>query len=336
MKYMDVTFREARHVEALNPDERHVFGTLGRLRDAGIDYVEPSYIQPPTTTGRGLFWEYNEAFFTRIAEIFEGTRTKLAVMLQPEGFQPGLYSDRFFQDVSMVRLACTRADVSRTANQVDYFKSRGAQVAVNLTRANQYPAHQCVEAMKEAEGNGADIFYLADTNGTMLPEETRRYVSELRNRTNMLLGFHPHDNMGFAEANALEAINSGAEFIDGSLLGFGKGAGNARTEKMLVLFERLKLGGYSSSELYPAIRYFFENVYGTITGADHFAEQYRFILYALRNITLATDKRLKELARVKSIDELDFATRLVFEFKGDFDALQASLEKDGQGTDLTV
>ena len=331
---MDVTFREARHVEALEPDANHVMGTLKALKHAGIDYVEPAYIQPPTT-GRDLFWEYNEDFLSRVAEIFKGTRTKLAVMLQPEGFSPGLYSDRFFQDVSMVRLACTRKDISQAEKQVDHFKSRGLQVAVNLTRANQYPTSECVNAMHEAEANGADIFYLADTCGTMLPQEVRRYISELRERTNILLGFHPHDNMGFAEANALEAMDSGAEFIDGSLLGFGKGAGNARTEKMFVLFERLKQEGYDSRALFPAIKYFFENVYSTLPASTALTEQYKFILYALHNVTLATDKKLKELARKKGADELDLAAKLVFQFKGNFDALRASLE-DGADDRLSI
>ncbi|MFA6549797.1 MAG: hypothetical protein WCT36_00360 [Candidatus Gracilibacteria bacterium] len=335
MQYMDVTFREATNVDGLHPSETHVLGTLERLKHSGIDYVEPSYIQPPKN---GVFSlrDYNDDFIARVAGLFEGTRTKIATMLLPDGFSPGLYSDVFFQNVDMVRLGCNRWDIKQTAKPIDYFKKNGLQVAVSLIRSSQYPADECANAMLEAEGNGADIFYLADTNGTMLPEDVKRRISELRRRTGILLGFHPHDNMGFAEANSLEAMNCGAEFLDGSLLGFGKGAGNARTEKMFVLFERLKKEGYDSKALIPAMRYFFENVYSALPAQAVFTEQYKFILYALHGVTLATDKKLKELARVHGLDELDLAAKLVFQFMGDFDALQSSFNVEGNEQSLTV
>jgi len=323
VKYIDVTFREACNIGDFKPDEGHVLETFRRLRESGMDYIEPSYVQSPKG-GRSLFWKYSESFIHELAEIFRGTRTKLAAMLVLEDFD----SDIFLSpDVDMVRLACTKSNVRTASRQIDYFKSRGLQVAVNLTAINQSSPDECVDAAKRIETDGADIFYAADTTGTMLPEETKRYMSELRSRTNIVLGFHAHDNMGLAGANALEAMNCGAEFIDGSLLGFGKGAGNARTEKMFVLFERLGMPGYSSRDLFPAMKYFFENVCRTISPGDSFAEQYRFVLYALHGVTLATDRKLKALAAQKGLDELDLGAQLVFEFAGDFDALSASLER---------
>jgi hypothetical protein len=47
-------------------------------------------------------------------------------------------------------------------------------------------------------------------------------------------GIHTHDNMGLAFANCLEAISCGATYIDGTLLGMGRGVGNVRTEQLLL------------------------------------------------------------------------------------------------------
>ena len=44
------------------------------------------------------------------------------------------------------------------------------------------------------------------------------------------IGFHAHDNFGLALSNSLIAIKYGCNWIDSTILGMGKGAGNARTE----------------------------------------------------------------------------------------------------------
>lgn len=64
---------------------------------------------------------------------------------------------------------------------------------------------------------------------------------------NIELGFHPHNNLHFANANALMAIDSGASIIDGSLLGIGKGLSNLHIEKFAALL--IKLGYIKNNNL---------------------------------------------------------------------------------------
>ena len=57
------------------------------------------------------------------------------------------------------------------------------------------------------------------------------------------MGFHSHNNLGLAVANALAAVESGAEYIDVTCRGLGAGAGNAQGEVLAGVLQRL---GYNT------------------------------------------------------------------------------------------
>jgi 4-hydroxy 2-oxovalerate aldolase len=59
--------------------------------------------------------------------------------------------------------------------------------------------------------------------------QVHEIFGELRATVRTSLGFHPHDGLSMAMANALEAQRAGAEVVDATLGGMGKG-GNLPTE----------------------------------------------------------------------------------------------------------
>jgi hypothetical protein len=53
----------------------------------------------------------------------------------------------------------------------------------------------------------------------------------------LVLGVHGHNNLGLANANALAALEAGATFVDSTLNGLGRSAGNAITESLVMICE---------------------------------------------------------------------------------------------------
>jgi 4-hydroxy 2-oxovalerate aldolase len=88
------------------------------------------------------------------------------------------------------------------------------------------------------ESYGAQVVYVVDSAGALLPKQAAERVSALRGALECEVGFHAHNNLGCAVGNALAAVDAGATWLDGSLRGFGAGAGNAATEVLCAALER--------------------------------------------------------------------------------------------------
>jgi len=110
------------------------------------------------------------------------------------------------------------------------FVSVGAQDA---SRAEPRFLDRCARVARAA---GADRFRVADTVGIWSPGEVSRCVARLRHTlgSRMVIAFHGHNDLGLATANALAAIEAGAEAIDVTVGGLGERAGNAALEQLVM------------------------------------------------------------------------------------------------------
>jgi 4-hydroxy-2-oxovalerate/4-hydroxy-2-oxohexanoate aldolase len=134
--------------------------------------------------------------------------------------------------VKTVRVAthCTEADVSE--QHITYCAKQGFDTVGFLMMAHKSNPKDLVEQAKLMVGYGANCIYVTDSAGHMLPESVTAAISEVRNALpeEIELGFHGHHNLGMGIANSLAAVNAGANRIDGSVAGFGAGAGNTPLE----------------------------------------------------------------------------------------------------------
>ena len=67
---------------------------------------------------------------------------------------------------------------------------------------------------------------LCDTNGGTLPDRVEEVVSRVRQRSDIALGIHCHNDAGVAVANSLAAVRAGATQVQGCVNGYGERAGN--------------------------------------------------------------------------------------------------------------
>ena len=57
----------------------------------------------------------------------------------------------------------------------------------------------------------------------------------VKSNTSCPVGFHGHNNLELALVNTLTALEHGAEIVDATILGMGRGAGNLKTELLLTV-----------------------------------------------------------------------------------------------------
>ncbi len=89
----------------------------------------------------------------------------------------------------------------------------------------------------------ADEIVLADTIGVAAPAQVRRLVERVR-ELGKRTGFHGHNTRNTGYANALAALEAGAQVLDASIGGLGgcpyapRASGNVATEDLVYLLER--------------------------------------------------------------------------------------------------
>jgi 2-isopropylmalate synthase len=84
-----------------------------------------------------------------------------------------------------------------------------------------------LRVLRAAEEAGAETLVLCDTNGSTLPDDVERVLSEVRPHVSAQLGVHFHNDGGCAVANTLTGVRHGATQVQGCVNGYGERAGNA-------------------------------------------------------------------------------------------------------------
>jgi 4-hydroxy-2-oxovalerate/4-hydroxy-2-oxohexanoate aldolase len=131
----------------------------------------------------------------------------------------------------------TEADISE--QHIMMAKDLGLTPIGGLTCAQPISIEDTVFQASLMESYGAEVVYLYDGSGYMLPQQVFERIKALTDSLNIPIGFHAHNNLQLAVANSMAAVEAGAEFIDVCSKGFGAGAGNCPTEPFIAVCERL-------------------------------------------------------------------------------------------------
>lgn len=156
----------------------------------------------------------------------------------------------------IVRIAtqCTEADTAE--EHFESAKKLGMETVGFLMMAHMRPPEILVQQAKLMEAYGADCVYIVDSAGAMLPHDASARVKALKEALTIDVGFHAHNNLGVAIGNSLAALEAGADQLDGSLRGLGAGAGNASTELLATVLDKMGLNpGLDIYQLMDAAEY---------------------------------------------------------------------------------
>lgn len=136
--------------------------------------------------------------------------------------------------IAWTRLAATVDIIDQTTVLGSVLKDLGYAVSFNLMRVSTVSHAELEAAVARIDPKTLDVLYIADSFGSLVPLEIPALLDSVRKGYPGPIGLHPHDSLGLAFANTLAAIDWGIEYVDSSLLGIGRGAGNLSTEQLLL------------------------------------------------------------------------------------------------------
>jgi len=159
------------------------------------------------------------------------------------------YADK--APINLVRVAVHFKDVVSCEFICKELKDLGYVVTCNLMQVADKSFDDIVKAAKIIEDWGVvDVLYLADSLGGMGSDDIDYAFKAVKNGWGGLTGFHGHNNKNQALSNSLEAIDIGVDWVDGTVLGMGRGPGNTEIEYLLGELNKRGFGEFNLTPIY--------------------------------------------------------------------------------------
>ncbi len=246
IKVLDCTIRDGGLMNNSRFEDDFVRAVYQTLVAAGVDYMEIGYkgdkkIYSPKEYGT---WKFcTEEDMRRIIGDSDAT-LKLSVMADVE--RTDYHNDILPKSqsvLSMIRVATYIHQIPAAMDMIKAVHDKGYETTINLMATSVVPEHELDEALALLAKTEVEVIYLVDSYGSFYSEEirdlTRKYI-HYAEKNGKKVGIHAHNNQQLAYANTIEALVLGASYLDSTLGGLGRGAGNCPTELLLGFLKNPK------------------------------------------------------------------------------------------------
>lgn len=236
---MDCTVRDGGLMNDHRFDDDTVKAIYETCVEAGIDYMEVGYkasgkIFAPAQYGT---WKYSREDDIRRIVGENKTSLKLAAMADAE--RTDYHEDILPKEKSVLDMIRIATYINQIPTAIDMIKDahdKGYETTVNIMAVSVVKEHELEDALEALAESPVDTIYLVDSFGALYCEQIReltlKYLKYAK-PAGKEVGIHTHNNQQIAYANTVEAIILGANRLDASMAGLGRGAGNCQMELLI-------------------------------------------------------------------------------------------------------
>ncbi len=213
--------------------------------EAGIQIVELGYrnskkMFDPAKYGAWRFCD--EEMIKQVVGDKKYPGTKIAVMMDAHKSSSEDLLPRQKSLVDVVRVATYVKDVDKAIKISNDANAKGYETTINIMSISTAPERELNEALQQIKAETKILAcYIVDSFGAMYSEDIDYFVSKFQKLLpGIEIGMHAHNNQQLAFANTIEGIIRGANFLDGTLYGLGRGAGNCCLELLVGFLKNPK------------------------------------------------------------------------------------------------
>ncbi len=255
---IDCTLRDGGYYNNWDFDKKLVNNYMNALTKSKVDYIEIGFRNLSSSTFMGPYAYSRDRFLEKLnlskkvnVGVMIDTKEILNSNIGIKKTLDTLLNKKSQSSVSLVRFATHFSDVNSLDKIVKLTKDKGYKIAINLMQTGGKSEEQINDATKYlSQIKEIDVLYFADSLGNMREEDIIKTISLLRNNWFKDLGIHTHNNKGLALSNTLVALRNGVNWVDSTVRGMGRGAGNAETEILLSELNRIYKKNYKLDEIY--------------------------------------------------------------------------------------
>lgn len=246
VRVLDATLRDGGLVNNFYFTDDFVRALYDMNVAAGVDYMEFGYkaskdLFDPEKFGK---WKFSDDEDIRAIVGENKTGMKISVMADVgrTDFRRDILP-RSESPIDLVRIATYINTLPAAIEMIEDAKKKGYETSVNVMAVSKVGTEDLAKGIELLAQSSVDTLYLVDSFGAFYPEQivrlTEMYLS-IAEKYGKHVGIHAHNNQQLAFANTIESLRLGASYVDGTVCGMGRGAGNCYLESLLSFLKNPK------------------------------------------------------------------------------------------------
>jgi len=258
IKVLDCTFRDGGYYNNWKFNDSLVEQYISAIIESKVDIVEIGFRLLPTNRDLGDLAFSTDNYLNKLTLL---ENIDVAVMINAKDFVESnlgidaalnsVFGKKSDSMVDIVRIATNINHINECQLIANILSKLGYRVFLNLMQIDSLKSSILRDAVHHLNTwKCIEVFYFADSFGNLNSHSINNILETIKPVWDGEIGIHAHDNKGHALANSLSAIESGVCFVDATILGMGRGAGNTKMENLLVEITDKKLGNYNPDKIF--------------------------------------------------------------------------------------
>jgi 4-hydroxy 2-oxovalerate aldolase len=243
LKVLDCTVRDGGLINGHKFTDDFVRAVYETCVAAGVDYMEVGYKNSPRVFPGEKYgpWRHcDEADLNRVLGDHDPEKTGLKLSAMADAGGKSDWKEQLVpRDQSvldMIRVAFYAHQASEAIEMINHAHALGYETSANLMAVSNITEVEIDTVLEAIAPTPAAVMVIVDSFGHLYREQIdllyRKYAKAMEG-TGKEIGIHAHNNLQLAFANTIEAIILGANRVDATMGGLGRGAGNCPMELLL-------------------------------------------------------------------------------------------------------
>jgi len=243
IKVIDCTIRDGGLMNKWQFSDEFVKAVYKGLVDSGVDYMEIGYLSSENAFSRDEVGPWKFCDNKDLKRVVGDNKTNLKLSAMADIGRIELDDIPLAKDslIDMIRVACYAHQVDKAIALAEHCMDKGYETTINLMAVSKVNETDLDEALSDIAKSRVPIFYIVDSFGSLYSEQiehlARKYKKAMPDK---IIGIHAHNNMQLAMSNTVTAIIENCNYLDATILGMGRGAGNCPLEVLIAFLKNPK------------------------------------------------------------------------------------------------
>ena len=239
IKVLDCTIRDGGLMNESRFDDETVAGVYRACVEGGVDYMEVGYKASKKLFGRDRYGAWRFCDESDLRRVIGDNPTPLKISVMADADKTDYHTDILPKEKSVIDMVRVAAYIHQVPTALDMVKDahdKGYETCVNIMSVSNVLERELDSALELLATSEVKAIYLVDSFGALYSEQVdyllRKYLKYAK-AAGKEVGVHMHNNLQLGFANTIEGIVKGANYIDATMAGLGRGAGNCPMELLI-------------------------------------------------------------------------------------------------------